>query len=157
MTTTATRNPGATLLGRVLKLAERMTTPLVPADYLDVIDPLRSGINLRGRIVGIRPETRDAATLVIRPGRGWRTHVPGQYLRIGVDVDGVRRWRAYSLTSPATQDAKTVSITVKAMPEGFLSGHLVDGIAPGTIVRLAAPQGNFVLPDPAPSSVLFVT
>jgi ferredoxin-NADP reductase len=43
------------------------------------------------------------------------------------------------------------------MPEGFLSTHLVGGVAPGTIVRLAAPQGNFVMPDPAPSSVLFLT
>ncbi len=31
------------------------------------------------------------------------------------------------------------------------------GVEPGTIVRLAAPQGNFVLPDPAPPSILFVT
>jgi len=50
-----------------------------------------------------------------------------------------------------------VTITVKAMPEGFLSAHLVDGVEPGTIVRLAAPQGNFVLPDPAPPSILFLT
>jgi ferredoxin-NADP reductase len=52
---------------------------------------------------------------------------------------------------------RTVTITVKAMPEGFLSTHLVAGVEPGTIVRLAAPQGNFVLPDPAPSSILFLT
>ena len=50
-----------------------------------------------------------------------------------------------------------MTITVKAMPEGFLSTHLVDGVEPGTIVRLAAPQGNFVLPDPAPPAVLFLT
>ncbi len=43
------------------------------------------------------------------------------------------------------------------MPEGFLSTHLVGGVAPGTVVRLAAPQGNFVLPDPAPASLLFLT
>ncbi len=43
------------------------------------------------------------------------------------------------------------------MPEGFLSSHLVGGVAPGTVVRLAAPQGNFVMPDPAPASVLFIT
>ena len=46
---------------------------------------------------------------------------------------------------------------MKAMPEGFLSTHLVAGVEPGTIVRLAAPQGNFVLPDPAPASILFLT
>jgi ferredoxin-NADP reductase len=50
-----------------------------------------------------------------------------------------------------------VTITVKAMPEGFLSTHLVAGVAPGTIVRLAAPQGNFVLPDRAPPAILFLT
>jgi ferredoxin-NADP reductase len=53
--------------------------------------------------------------------------------------------------------ARTITITVKAMPEGFLSSHLVGGLKPGTIVRLAAPQGNFVMPDPAPASVLFLT
>jgi ferredoxin-NADP reductase len=33
----------------------------------------------------------------------------------------------------------------------------VGGVAPGTIVRLAAPQGNFVMPDPAPGKMLFLT
>ncbi len=100
MTTTAPRvTPMGTLRDRFLQFAERITTPLVPADYLDLIDPLRSGADLRGRIVAIHPETRDAATLVIKPGRDWGTHTPGQYVRIGVDVDGVRHWRAYSLTS----------------------------------------------------------
>jgi ferredoxin-NADP reductase len=50
-----------------------------------------------------------------------------------------------------------VTITVKAMPEGFLSSHLVGGVRPGTVVRLAAPKGNFVLPDPPPASMLFIT
>jgi len=61
------------------------------------------------------------------------------------------------LTSSPRKGARTVTITVKAMPEGFLSAHLVAGVQPGTIVRLAAPQGNFVLPDPPPPTVLFVT
>src|ERR1700737_2014844 len=76
---------------------------------------------------------------------------------IGLLVDGRWRWRSYSLTSSPVKGARTVTITVKAMPEGFLSAHLVGGVKPGTIVRLAAPQGNFVLPDPAPPAVLFVT
>ena len=74
MTTTAPRSTLAgAWRGRVIKFAERMTTPLVPSDYFDIIDPLRSGAGLRGRIVAIQPETRDAVTLVIKPGRGWRT------------------------------------------------------------------------------------
>lgn len=46
---------------------------------------------------------------------------------------------------------------MKATPEGFLSSHLVNGVEPGTIVRLAAPSGDFTMPNPPPQKVLFVT
>jgi hypothetical protein len=73
------------LRNRAISLVGLMTTPLLPADYLDLADPLRASADLRGRIIEIRPETRDATTLVIRPGRGWAGHVAGQYIRIGLD------------------------------------------------------------------------
>jgi ferredoxin-NADP reductase len=146
-----------TLRDQFLRLAERVTTPLVPADYLDIIDPLRSGTELRGRIVAIHPETRDAVSLVIKPGRGWRTHTPGQYIRIGVDVDGVRQWRAYSLTSDTDRSDGCIAITVKAIPDGKVSNHLVRRAAVGTIVQLDHAAGEFTLPSAAPHKILFVT
>jgi stearoyl-CoA 9-desaturase NADPH oxidoreductase len=145
-------------LNALRTLAGRITTPLLPDDYLQLANPLWSARELRGRVLEVRRETVDSATLVIKPGWGFSfDYQPGQYVGIGVLVDGRWRWRSYSLTSPATSKARIITITVKAMPEGFLSTHLVGGVAPGTIVRLAAPQGNFVLPDPAPASVLFIT
>jgi ferredoxin-NADP reductase len=139
-------------------IAERITTPLLPDDYLKLANPLWSARELRGRVLEVRRETVDSATLVIKPGWGFSfDYQPGQYVGIGVLVDGRWRWRSYSLTSSPVKGSRTITITVKAMPEGFLSTHLVGGVAPGTIVRLAAPQGNFVMPDPAPASVLFIT
>ena len=139
-------------------IAERITTPLLPDDYLKLANPLWSARELRGRVLEVRRETVDSATLVIKPGWGFSfDYQPGQYIGIGVLVDGRWRWRSYSLTSSPVTGSRTITITVKAMPEGFLSTHLVGGVAPGTIVRLAAPQGNFVMPDPAPASVLFIT
>ena len=98
MTTTAPR-PTLTgaLRGRLLKLAERATTPLVPADYLDVIDPLRSGATLRGRIVAIQSETADAATVTIKPGRDWPGRCPRQSrpgLMVIVAASVVSGWMA---------------------------------------------------------------
>jgi stearoyl-CoA 9-desaturase NADPH oxidoreductase len=139
-------------------IAGRITTPLLPDDYLKLANPLWSARELRGRVIDVRRETVDSATLVIKPGWGFSfDYEPGQYIGIGILVDGRWRWRSYSLTSSPVRGSRTITITVKAMPEGFLSTHLVGGVAPGTIVRLAAPQGNFVLPDPAPPSVLFIT
>ncbi|OBI20437.1 stearoyl-CoA 9-desaturase [Mycobacterium sp. E2327] len=154
----AERHPGWHALR---KLAARITTPLLPDDYLHLANPLWSARELRGRVLEVRRETEDSATLVIKPGWGFSfDYQPGQYIGIGLLVDGRWRWRSYSLTSSPAETSgspRTVTITVKAMPEGFLSTHLVAGVEPGTIVRLAAPQGNFVLPDPAPSSILFLT
>ena len=155
--TLPSRTTTRSLRDRVASLAELLTTPLLPADYLDLISPLRAGAELRGRIVAVLPETRDAVTLVIRPGRSWRSHVPGQYVRIGVDVDGVRLWRAYSLTSPTDRDDGCITVTVKAMPDGKVSNHLVRKAMPGTIIQLDQATGDFTLPAQAPPKVLFLT
>ena len=145
------------LRSSVVRLAELVATPLVPSDYVDLVDPLLSGSDLRGRVVEVVPETRDAVSLVIRPGRGWRPHTPGQYVRIGVDVDGVRQWRAYSLTSPLDRADGCIAVTVKAIPDGKVSNHLVRKARPGLVLQLDQAAGDFVLPEPRPAKVLFVT
>jgi ferredoxin-NADP reductase len=150
--------PG-TWLTRARRLAEAATTPLVPADFLDLFAPLRPGADLRGRVESVHPETADAATLVIRPGADWAGHVPGQYVRIGVDVDGVRCWRAYSLTHGPRADGR-ISITVKAVPDGHVSPFLVRETKPGTLLHLEQAAGEFVLPAPSPDGrvkLLFIT
>jgi ferredoxin-NADP reductase len=137
------------------RFAELAVTPLVPDDYLDLFSPLRRGAALRGRVVEVIPETADAATLVIRPGADWAGHVPGQYVRVGIDVDGVRQWRAYSLTHGPRPDGY-ISITVKAVPDGVVSHHLVHSTERGTLVHLEQATGDFVLPAAA-RQLLFVT
>ncbi|WP_336922861.1 ferredoxin reductase [Aquipuribacter sp. SD81] len=134
---------------RLVTLARRVAgaalTPLVPDDYLDLVAPLRSGAPLRARVVDLVRETPDATTVRLRPGRDWAGHVPGQYVRIGMDVDGVRRWRAYSLTSLVDAPDGLVSITVKAIPDGLVSGHVRDGLRPGALVHLDQATGEFTL------------
>jgi ferredoxin-NADP reductase len=147
--------PRRSFRDRLTQVAEAATTPLVPADFLDLFHPLRPGADLRARIVSVRHETRDAATIVLKPGADWRGHVPGQYIRIGVDVDGVRQWRAYSLTHGPRRDG-LISITVKAVPEGKVSNFLVHRSQPGTIVQLEQATGDFVLAQ-RPGKLLFVT
>ena len=142
---------------RVRRAGSKLTTPLLPDDYLRLLNPLWSSRELRGRVEKVVPETDDAATLVIRPGWGWRyDHRPGQYVGIGVQVDGKFQWRSYSVSSAPKRTGRTIAITVRAMPEGFISSHLVNGLKPGTIVRLALPEGDFVLPDPPPEKLLFL-
>jgi ferredoxin-NADP reductase len=139
-------------------LLARATTPLLPDDYLQLLNPLWSARELRGEVVEVRTETPDSATVTIKPGWGFSgDYKPGQYVGIGLHIDGRWHWRSYSLTSVPRRKADLISITVKATPEGFLSTHLVNGVNPGTIVRLASPRGDFALPDPPPAKLLLVS
>jgi ferredoxin-NADP reductase len=123
------------------------TSPFLPEDFLSLLDPLLTR-ELRARVVSVAPEAAGSATLVLRPGRGWAGHQPGQYVGVGVEIDGVLHWRSYSLTSP-----DQVSITVKGL--GLVSEHLVRRTAPGTVVRLRQAAGDFTWT--APSKALFLT
>jgi ferredoxin-NADP reductase len=141
---------------RLLAAAASLTTPLVPADYLGLLNPLWSGQHTRGRVVEVRRETADATTLVIRAGRGWSAHRAGQWARIGVQINGVWHSRTYSVTSPADGDTDIFSVTVKAIEGGRVSRHLAYQVTPGTVLRVDPPQGEFCLPAVLPR-VLFLT
>ena len=146
-----------TLQAKALRAVRALFSPLLPDDYLELINPLWSTRELRGRIERIERETADAATIVIRPGYEWHGHQPGQYLRIGVIVDGVHHWRAYSLTSDPGRADGCISITPKLVDEGKVSPYFVKQARPGEIVHLGGVEGTFVLPEPLPEKMLFIS
>jgi ferredoxin-NADP reductase len=142
---------------RVLKALAALSSPLQVDDYLELVNPLWSTRELKGRIERIQPETPDAATVLIKPGYRWSGHEPGQYLRIGLDIEGVRHWRAYSLTSDPQRSDGLISITVKNVDEGKVSPYLVRRGRPGTVVSLGGVEGEFMLPDELPPKLLFIS
>ncbi len=142
---------------RALRVVRSLFSPLLPDDYLELINPLWSTRELRGRIERIDKETANTVTVLIRPGYEWMGHSPGQYLRIGVVIDGVHHWRAYSLTSEPGRPDGCISITPKLVDSGKVSPYLVRQARPGDIVRLGGVEGTFVLPQPAPRELLFIS
>jgi ferredoxin-NADP reductase len=142
---------------RVLGAIRSFTSPLLPDDYLELVNPLWSTRELRGRIERIERETPEAVTVLIKPGWEWPGHRPGQYLRLGIEVDGIHHWRAYSLTSDPRRPDGCISITPKLVEQGKVSPFLFNGVRPGAIVRLGGVEGTFVLPDPLPERLLFIS
>src|SRR6202161_4110693 len=142
---------------RVLGLIRSFTSPLLPDDYLELVNPLWSTRELRGRIERVERETHNAVTVLIKPGWDWPGPLPGQYLRLGIEVDGVHHWRAYSLTSEPGRADGCIAITPKLVESGKVSPFLFGRVKPGTIVRLGGVEGTFVLPDPLPRRLLFIS
>jgi ferredoxin-NADP reductase len=138
-------------LTKLARAASILTTPLAPEDFLALLNPLFSTRQLRGVVTRVVSETVDSATIYFRPGRGWHAHSAGQWARIGVELDGTRHWRTYSLSTAAGQDP-AITVTVS----GNVSRALVRNTRPGDVLFLAPPQGDFVLPE-RPRPLLMLT
>lgn len=138
-------------LGRGVEL---LTTPLMPADFLDYVAPLRRGAELRARIDRVAPVAPGVTALELTPGKAWQGHTPGQYVRIGVEVDGVRLFRNYSLVSTPGQGK--LEIMVKTIDGGAVSTHLTEQATMGDLVWLGQAAGDFVAPTVPPAKVLLV-
>ncbi|KRF40090.1 ferredoxin reductase [Terrabacter sp. Soil810] len=133
------------------RVASLLTTPLAPEDIINLVNPLASARQLRGVVTKVVRETPDSTTIHFRPGRGWNPHAAGQWARIGVEIDGVRQWRSYSLSAAVGHDP---AITVTAI--GFVSTALARSTKVGDILFLDTPQGDFVLPE-HPRPLLMLT
>ncbi|MEW6268087.1 MAG: ferredoxin reductase [Thermodesulfobacteriota bacterium] len=141
----------------LVALADGFAWPLRASHYLELVNPLWSAHAVRARVLEATRETADARTLTLRPGRGWRRHRAGQLVSVGVTIDGARHVRTYSISSAPERTDGRITITVKAVPGGRVSRHLVHELEPGAYVDLGVPQGDFVLPEAMPVRPLFVT
>jgi ferredoxin-NADP reductase len=150
--------PDVSFLRRqVTRVGRALTTPLLPDDYFALIRPRWSTREVTGRVVRVRRERGNAATVVVKPDHPFPTHKPGQYLRIGMEINGVRHWRAYTITSDPHHPEGVVSITVKSTEGGRMSPVFVNQVQPGQQVFLGDIEGEFTLPEPLPQRTLWIS
>lgn len=141
----------------MLRAVRSLFNPLRPDDYLSMINPLWTTRELRGKVERVAPEGSEAVSVYIRPGFEWAGHIPGQYVRLGVLIDGRYHWRAYSLTSDPDPEDGLVSVSPKLVPAGTVSPFLVGTIRAGDVVRLSEVEGEFTLPEVIPDKMVFIS
>ena len=99
----------------------------------------------------VASKTRESdiiTSFILRPEDGGPVlrHQPGQYLTFSLDIPGHPPLkRNYSISSAPAEDGYRIS--VKREPMGVASGWLHDHAEPGTVLRVAPPAGEFVLPE----------
>jgi ferredoxin-NADP reductase len=76
---------------------------------------------------------------------------------LGAEIDGIRHWRAYSVTSDPGHPEGLVSITVQHVDEGVVSTYLTQECQPGATLFLGAVEGDFCLPGAIDDKLLLIT
>lgn len=144
--------PGPWALG-VLRL---LAYPRSPDDYLQALHRGWAIERVVARVCDVRRETRDTTSLYLQPSRNWRPHRAGQHVLLSVELRGVQHTRCFSL-SAAQRGRAPLRITLKARGEGVLSCWARDAARRGDRVVLSQAQGGFVLPEPVPDRLLFLS
>ena len=145
--------PARLVRGFVRRVAGVMAPPQALAFWADRLAPgLDAG---RARVLERRRESADAVTLVLQPGRGWGGFQPGQHVSIGAEIDGRRIRRSYSPTGIPRADGR-ITITVKRVAGGKLSGYLCDEVPVGAWLDIGPAFGEMTLPAQPDAPLLFL-
>ncbi|MGF6886005.1 ferredoxin-NADP reductase [Nocardia sp. GAS34] len=141
----------------LIDVVQTLTTPHSLDRYLELVRPTFTLCDMRAEITDVRRSVPGSVTLVLRPTRQWRGHLAGQFVQIGVLIDGVKHTRCYSpVNSQACRDRR-IELTVRAHPNGLVSRYLYHHATPGMVVDLAPAAGVFQLPDPRPQRILLIS
>lgn len=98
---------------------------------------------LKLNVAEIIKETDFTSTLRLAAASGYLPPFQaGQYINIFAEIDGVRTARPYSISSPPNQIA-FYDITVRRVPDGFVSCYLLDQVQAGDILESTGPAGHF--------------
>jgi ferredoxin-NADP reductase len=138
------------------QLVAGIASPRNIDDYLEVVDPAWSVHGVRARVVALRDEAGDAVSLFLRPNELWRGFRAGQYVQLSALHAGIRVTRCFSLSSAPADDGP-VRVTIRIAPQGAISHWVRNQAHVGSVVSLSQAMGSFVLPDPVPPRLLFIS
>jgi ferredoxin-NADP reductase len=125
--------------------------------YLELIRPEITVRDARARVLEVRHQTERSVTLILRPNSAWSGFKAGQFIRVGVEIDGVRRTRTYSPACSEHSPERLLELTVTSHPDGLVSRQLCHRARAGTVLHLGAAQGDFVLPLPRPRRLALIS
>jgi len=94
----------------------------------------------------VKRETSEAVTLVLEIPIHLNQefdYEPGQYLTLELQIEGKKHRRPYSLSSSPLTDAYP-AVTIKKVPGGLISTHILDQLKQGDFVHLLPPDGKFI-------------
>ena len=101
-------------------------------------------------------ETADTKSFFFRHPNGTPNFKPGQFINIGVTIDGKTHYRSYSVSSLPSD--KLIQLTIKRVPGGTVSNWMIDHLNPGNPISLHGIAGTFnIIDSPYRDNVVLIS
>src|ERR1700722_4670890 len=106
--------PRRTVTRRLLRspIVDLLLGPHGVDRYLELIKPALTVVDARAEVVRVRRQTDRSVTLTRATNGAWEGFAAGQFVRVGVEIDGVRRTRTYSPACSQHAAGRELELTV---------------------------------------------
>ncbi len=141
------------LAGSVIQAA---LSPHAVDRYLELVDPMVTWTDIRGRVVSVERRTDRTVTFTVVPTRQFEGFEAGQFIQVSVVVAGVRHTRCFSPATSAHQRS-ALEFTVTSHDDGLVSKHLRDHLRAGDVLGLTPAAGTFTLPQQRPRDIRLIS
>ncbi|MFT4125908.1 MAG: ferredoxin reductase [Gordonia sp. (in: high G+C Gram-positive bacteria)] len=141
----------------VASIVESTMSPHPVDRYLEFIDPMLTWRDLRAKVARVDRPTPRTVRLTLTPTRQWRGHKAGQFVQLGVVIDGVRQTRCFSPANATQTRGGTVELTITVPDDPFVAAFVRDHAAIGDVYTLTQAAGEFTLPAGGPVAPVFIS
>ena len=124
--------------------------------YLELISPTLTLHDARAEVIAVTHQTDRTVTLTIDPNGAFRGFRAGQFVKVGVEIDGRRYTRTYSPTI-SEHDVRLLELTITVREGGIVGNWLREHAVPGTLLHLSDAAGDFVMPEERPEHIALVS
>lgn len=101
-------------------------------------------------------ETADTNSFFFSHPAGKPDFKPGQFVNIGITIDGKTFYRSYSVSSLPSDEL--IQLTIKRVSDGMVSNWMIDHLNIGNKISLHGIAGNFNIIDcPSKENILFIS
>jgi len=150
---TRTLSPGKKILSS--RLVDSLLGPHGVDRYLELIAPTLTIADPRALVTRVHRQTDRSVTLTVKPNTAFKGFKAGQFVRVGVEINGVRKIRTFSPASRPDRDQLELTITLR--DSGLVSNHLRANAKPGMLLHLSEASGDFTLPAECPEHVVLIS
>ncbi|MGL4305833.1 MAG: ferredoxin reductase [Mycobacteriaceae bacterium] len=140
-----------------MRLGEAMATPHGVDRYLELVNPMSTVRQMRAEVTAVTRMTADSVTITLRPGWQWKGFTAGQYVQLGIVINGIRQTRCYSPANSQWAPDNRIEVTVARHRQGVVSQYLHEHAQPGLVVDLTPATGTFQLPEQRPEQILLIS
>jgi ferredoxin-NADP reductase len=139
------------------RLLSALATPHGVDGYLQLAGARPPPLHPGAELIAVRRQSARSVTIMLRPDERWGGFRAGQFIRLTLEIAGVRETRCYSPACAEQTGGRQIEITVRAHPAGRVSSYLNEHARPGMLVGLSDADGDFVLPRERPERLLLIS